>query len=276
MNKLYYISILLLIISCTKKAEKDPIPYSKTKHIAHKGSGSNKSGYALAEENTLEAAKYGFLYCDGIELDIQMSKDNTIWIFHDMFTKECDGIKKECIPDMTNNEIIEYSKCNNSTIDNLESVFKYHSENKIGKIISLDVKSMVDIRCKLNMQKHLNNLADELIKLTQKYSGVENYLYVESDNFNFLNKLEENNKSYTTFLLCTDNYDKVYNKLLKSNFDGISMLYTTSSVDSNYIAKLRNAGYKSQIWLVNDKKEIENVTIQLQPDYIQTDNIQLK
>jgi glycerophosphoryl diester phosphodiesterase len=275
--KLHFLFLTAILFSCAKEVEKAPIPYSKTKIIAHRGSGSTNSGYALAEENTLEAIKYGFLYSDGVEIDIQMSKDNTIWLFHDMFTKECDDdFKKDCVPTMTDDEIIEYSKCKGVTIDKLESVFEYHIIHKLDKIISLDVKSMVDIRCKLNMHRHLNKLADELINLIERYPGIEKYLFIESDNMSLLKELEEYNDILTTYLLCTDDYESAFSKISKTNINGVSMYYDSKKINETYISKLRSTGHKSQIWIINDKDEIKKVSNNLQPDYIQTDNFQLK
>ena len=53
----------------------------------HRGNGFNTDFV----QNTLPAAEYGLSVLDGIELDIQLSKDGTLWLDHDNEVHDCDG-----------------------------------------------------------------------------------------------------------------------------------------------------------------------------------------
>ena len=69
------------------------------KVIGHRGAPS------LNHENTLASFKSAFQYpVNGIELDVQLSKDNQLVIFHDLHTYQLNG-KHELIRHYTLNEL---------------------------------------------------------------------------------------------------------------------------------------------------------------------------
>lgn len=71
--------------------------------FAHRGA----SGYAV--ENTLEAfEKAKKLGADGIELDLQISKDAIFVVFHDLDLKRLAGVRK-VVSDCTFDELIQYN-----------------------------------------------------------------------------------------------------------------------------------------------------------------------
>lgn len=74
-----YLAILLLAYSCKRK---DKFPDIAIFGHAAGGLDMATSPY---EENTLESIEYSLSYPEiaGVEVDIQWSKDGTIWLFHD-------------------------------------------------------------------------------------------------------------------------------------------------------------------------------------------------
>ena len=75
----YRILIFILLVACSKSELNKDI-----KLIAHAGTGIyNPQRYF--SENSLEAIEYAlsFSEVDGVELDVQFSKDGTAWLFHD-------------------------------------------------------------------------------------------------------------------------------------------------------------------------------------------------
>ena len=76
---------------------------NKISIFAHRGA----SGYAV--ENTLEAfEKAKELGADGIELDLQISKDAIFVVFHDLELKRLAGVRK-FVSDCTFDELIQYN-----------------------------------------------------------------------------------------------------------------------------------------------------------------------
>ena len=67
----------------------------------HRGNGFNTDFV----ENTLPAAEYGLSVLDGIEQDIQISKDGTLWLDHDNEVYDCEGNNIGCFQTLTDDEI---------------------------------------------------------------------------------------------------------------------------------------------------------------------------
>lgn len=103
-----------------------PVPYSGTKILAHKGGGSPP--YTSYPDNTMEAVIFGFANVDGIEIDVQKSRGNTLWLFHDGFLPPCQGKDNKRISGLFDSEVEEYIQCigGGFKIDQLEEVFAYH------------------------------------------------------------------------------------------------------------------------------------------------------
>ncbi len=71
--------ILLLFSSCEKKESFDSIEI-----LGHAGNGLS-SANSLYHDNTLESIQLALLTdgCDGVEVDVRMSADHTLWLYHD-------------------------------------------------------------------------------------------------------------------------------------------------------------------------------------------------
>ena len=96
----------------------NPIVGIPTKVLMHRGNGFNTDFV----ENTLPAAAYGLSVLDGVELDIQMSKEGTLWLDHDNEVKDCDGGVIGCFQDLTDQEISDASECDGvNRYDTLEN-----------------------------------------------------------------------------------------------------------------------------------------------------------
>ena len=87
MRTLLILALAMQFLSCSD----DPVTvvYTETEIIAHRGSGSVLSGLGLTEENTLYACQKGFSLTDGVEIDIQRSKDHVLYLFHNKIIESC-------------------------------------------------------------------------------------------------------------------------------------------------------------------------------------------
>lgn len=103
----------------------------------HRGCGDNTDFV----ENTISAAEYGLTKMDGIELDIQMSKDGTLWLDHDNEVHDCDGNVVGCFQELTDQQIKGAAECDGVVrYHTLESVFELMSAKYPDSYISLDIK----------------------------------------------------------------------------------------------------------------------------------------
>ena len=96
----FILSIILMLNTCKKinyYPDKNTYPV-KTKFLAHRGCGTSD-----IQENTLEAVKYGISRLNGVEIDIQLSKDRTIWLAHNVELESCGGKVYDCFPETYDN-----------------------------------------------------------------------------------------------------------------------------------------------------------------------------
>jgi glycerophosphoryl diester phosphodiesterase len=92
MKKIYVIILAFIVLNSggcekIKYAIDNPITGLPTRVLMHRGNGYNTDYIP----NTLPAAEFGLSVLDGIELDIQLSGDGTLWLDHDNEVHDCDG-----------------------------------------------------------------------------------------------------------------------------------------------------------------------------------------
>ena len=73
--------ILITLIQCQIQPDLGPTTETDVRFLGHKGGGDNSFG-ATYIENTILSVKEGLKTLNGVEVDIQMSLDGTIWMFH--------------------------------------------------------------------------------------------------------------------------------------------------------------------------------------------------
>ncbi|WP_431029884.1 glycerophosphodiester phosphodiesterase [Lysinibacillus sp. LZ02] len=147
-----------------------------TKYIpvyAHRGA----SGYAL--ENTFEAFdKARILKADGIELDIQRSKDDVLFVFHDLHLKRLTGVS-QLINECTAEEVSElklgrrfFRLFARQRIPTLEKVFHWANEHHMPLNIELKESLIENIMPFIRLLKtvdlpngsHVSSFHDELLR----------------------------------------------------------------------------------------------------------------
>ncbi|MGL4654838.1 MAG: glycerophosphodiester phosphodiesterase [Sarcina sp.] len=155
-----------------------------TLNIAHRGFS------ALYPENTMlafkKAKEEGF--CDGIELDVQLTKDNVPVIIHDEKLERTTGASG-LVTDLTYNEIRKLNAGLNEKIPTLEEYLEFAKENNI--YTNLELKNSV------LKYEGLENISLELIyKL-----GLEKDVIISSFNHESMIKVKEIDKNIKTGLL---------------------------------------------------------------------------
>ena len=133
MNRIQYIiGILILAVSllgCKSNADKfkceTPFEVPEdVKFIGHKGSGPiQKNQDDSWYENGRTSVVNALSKTDGTEIDIQMSEDSTLWLFHNHDIRTCKDTFINFYS-LSDNEIDSINECNfNSQLLNLE---KFH------------------------------------------------------------------------------------------------------------------------------------------------------
>ena len=157
-----YIILGLFILFClslmTRRARKYHVENFKNRYIAHRGYFNNEGE---APENSLAAFKAAIDKGFPIELDVQLSKEGEIVVFHD-FT-----LKRACSVDKKVKEL---------TVSELKELKLFKSEEKIPTF--KEVLDFIDGRVPLLIELKVSNVSFELSKRTAK--ALENYKGVYS------------------------------------------------------------------------------------------------
>jgi len=209
------------------------IPNNK---IAHRGMFDN----IKIPENSIKAFKKSLKYNYPIELDVQLTKDNVLVIFHDDNLLRMTGVNK-ILEDLTFDEIRKLKLLNtNEYIPTLDEVLNL-----------VDNKVLLDIEIKNT--KRFKLLCD---LLKDKLANYDNYI-LKSFNPRIVRYLKKNNPNIEVGYLLSDKYKYLSNSLLikysKADFLSISK----KLLNLKKFKKLKNK-YQILIWTIKDKDEIKD------------------
>ncbi len=271
-NIFILILILIFLDSCKKIKYYPDTDFVevKTKILAHRAGGNSQF-----IENSLEAARNSFPLADGIEVDVQISKDRTLWLAHDADLPDCGGVFYDCFPEVSDDAIMRLDSCRGDAkyYSSLEEIFSLMATSFPEKYISLDVKAWVP--CAFTSSDILgvmNVIGDEIIRLTKKYS-LQNYVLVESETATFLNYVKRNSTGIGCYLAANGDFERAMQLSLESGFQGISFKYKfKEEISADHINLIRKKGLKIQLWTVNSEDDL-NEALLINPDFIQTDNL---
>ncbi len=256
----------LLLFSCQ----------NKTKILCHRGSGIgfNINKGDSIYENTMDAVKFGFDNYDGIEIDIQKSKDGTLWVFHNSDFEIKDSLCPICIPNATDSEILilntklpPYKR-----LSRLEEVLKYRKSLNSNQYISLDIKGYFDTDClsKRNVSKEYElNTANEIVRLINKYN-LQEYVMVETDYLRVLQRVKALDSTISTFVLGYNNFNQRLAIAQKIKANGLSFNIHDTSLSQKAIERLHDKGMKIQVWTISSEVEKKKAK-EMKADFIQTD-----
>lgn len=216
----------------------------KNKIIAHRGIFDNKA----TPENSIKAFKLALDKNLTIELDVHLTKDNKLVVFHDDNLKRMTGIDS-IIESFTLKEIKKLKLLDtNETIPTLDEVLKL-----------IDSKVLLDIEIKVN--KDVKKITKKLLETLDTYNGK---VIVKSFNPLAVKEFKKNTNKYLVGLLI-DYYskNKVLNFLSKINiiipfcnpdFLGINKKILNTKNIKKYLNKL-----PIMVWTIKKEDEITKI-----------------
>jgi glycerophosphoryl diester phosphodiesterase len=265
--------IIVLLSSRCERVEyypDKPLTDGITRVLAHKGGGGS-----FGEGNSFEACVYGFERMEGIELDLQISEDNQIWLSHSSNLVACGGFQGKCFAGITTKSIIEIDSCLGPAINftTLEKVFEYMSTHHPQKYISLDVKAWTP--CELNdfnVTRKMNQLGEQIIALTNKF-GLQGHVMVESETGDFLYYIKTHSNFIETYLTTLGDFELGAARALDAGFNGLSYQFKPrQNLVREQVDLLHRKGLKIQLWTIYDSEALEEAK-SLGVDFIQTDDL---
>ena len=263
-------SIVFGLTGCDKiKYEVDnPFAGLPTRVLMHRGCGSNPNFI----ENTLPAAEYGLSIMDGIEQDIQYSKDGTLWLDHGNEVFDCNGNEIGCFQTLTDDEIESVAECDGVIrYYTLESVFELMSSQYPDSYISLDIK---DQYCEIiNARETMRQMAQSVLALVEKYH-MEKKVLVESGSVEFLQEMDNQSSVGQCYIEHNDLDEGIANAAY-TKARGVSINYLAGALNTDVVSFVHNEGYGLIVWTVNEPEAIRSIW-ESHPDFIETDNPDFK
>lgn len=232
--------------------------------IMHRGGGFSGTG-----RNTLEGAIYGMSVADGIEIDIQVSRDNTPWLEHDSRIKACGGKPEKCFINLRDHEIEERIACGDFYTVRLEAVLDEASKNYPETIIVLDCKAWSPCGLsELNPVRSLKKMGSEVIRLAKKYK-LEDNIIVDS-NVKGLLKIISENSDIKIYYRSFASLDKAARNAFDVDADGLSLDRNRFNLSGEDVQLLNRKGLEVQLWTIDDKEELNGV-LNLKPQQVLTE-----
>lgn len=211
---------------------------------AHRGA----SGYA--PENTLEAFEMAAkMKADGVELDVQLSKDGEIVVIHDETVDRVSG-KKGWVKDLTLKELKElnvnqtHPEYERVSIPTLREV--YELLKPTGLKINVELKTGVVF---------YDGIIEKVLKLT-KEMGMEDRVWYSSFNHYTVKKIKEMDPAAKTGVLYADGIYEPDKYAVSLQADALHPALYNVQFD-HVVEDCHKAGLRMHVWTVNEPEHIE-------------------
>lgn len=250
--------ILLMLASCSKKKDE----YKEVKIIGHGGTGLNMITSAH-HDNSKESVEQALATegCDGVEVDIQLSKDGKLWLYHDnLLETESDG--EGCIPSLNS---IYLNSVQYETVHNEQLVSLNEIDLKLfnGKILFLDLRHFNP--CEGSFAP-VQTVIDRILELQIDQSMIELYC-----NVSYSEWIQPFKNAGLKVILSVSGYDESLSvSQIYPEVDGY--ILRNDDITKEEVSAIRNTGKKVYIFELRSPKGIKKALSKL-PNAVLTDDL---
>jgi glycerophosphoryl diester phosphodiesterase len=222
---------------------------NKNKVIAHRGAWKNTG----ATENSISALEHAIkLKCYGSEFDVHMSADEVLFVNHDHVINGVDIEKTD------SKTLSDIKLGNGENLPTLEAYLKAGTGQKKTRLI-LEIKTS-----RISKERSLA-LTAKCVALVKKMKAEKITDYIAFD-FDVCKKVKElAPKAHVEYLYG----DKTPEEIKTAGLDGIDYHYSIYKKNESYIGEAHKYGLKTNVWTVNDKKDMQYF-LDNKVDYITT------
>ena len=206
-----------------------------SKICAHRGMLKQKT------ENTISSFKEAMKYdIDSIELDVHLTKDKKLVVFHD-FTLERMCNINEYIAELTYNEI------KNIKINNEDSIPLFKD------VLDLFTDTDINLNVELKSSSYLYNDIEQMTVNMIKDYNMEDYTIFSSFDHRALRKIKELDKTLKVGALYEGFFENIIDYAKENNFDAIHPQFLC--IDENIIDKARENNIEVNCYTINTLRE---------------------
>ena len=215
-----------------------------TKIIAHRGFSSQyPENTMLAFRKAVEAG------CDGIELDVHLSKDGEVVVIHDEFVDRVTGGRKGLVKDMTAGELgrIDVSSGHPGSfgfnpIPTLREYFEFARTQDI--FTNIELKNTI---------VEYEGLEEKVIALIREYGLLDRVLFSSFNHRSMVKAKKLSPETRCAFLVAS--HLCAGGRYTKSHgVDYINPIYTY--LDQDTIREIHDEGIQIQAWTVDEEKDM--------------------
>lgn len=275
------ISSMLTFTQCSKE---DPVTVPPTEtdvhFLGHKGGGNNDANPNHIE-NTIPSVQDGLKTMNGVEVDLQMSLDGTIWMYHDpdLNRFSCTSGNNQCILLMTDAEIEKVQICDGGKHDRiykLDELVNLWNTSAGGFEISMEVKldfpeDTMNSPLIGGEAAYLLKMGDQMDKLfpTVKYPD---QLLIEVYDAKFCTRMHSLIPEIKICLLKSVTFQQQIKDALALGYDGVSCSFDEETLNATEVKRAQDNGLIVQVWTPDSKEELTKA-LEYHPNYIQTNNL---
>lgn len=245
-------SAIMLLFGCSKKED-----FNAVRLISHAGMGL-KIQNSIYHDNSREALEMACSMsgCDGVEIDVQLSKDGELWLYHDA-TLETETNGEGCIPDLTEDQLaqVRFSSVHQESLCRLKDI---SDESFQGKYIFLDLR-------------HLNHCASAYVSVDTMITRITALQLVPDKFFvitNYEQWIEPLQQAGFVVLFQLDSSEVISPSAEAAN----GYMIRNSLISIEQVYKIKDAGKKLFIFDVRSPKGIRSA-LEKQPDGVLSDDI---
>lgn len=246
----------LLLLGCSKEK------FAKIVVVGHAGNGLENTA-SLYHDNSLESIELALSTqgCQGVEVDVQLSLDGTLWLYHDMdLSKETCG--SGCIPELTDDELLDihYKTPHQESLIRLDQI---PIDWLSGKRLLLDVR-------------HLNACSGQEISVTNVLSAIQGFVndYPNVEIWTVSNALgwaqSLSGAGYRTVyeIVSEEHYNQV-----KGSLTGIeAVIVRNANISKEAVSLIQSEGRKVMLYDFRSSASTRKAFRKL-PDMVITDNL---
>lgn len=275
------ICFLFSLTGC-KKANIDSIKNLNNGNIwviGHAGSGFQTGRNPVPSNSGSSIKKAIEAYsADGVELDLQLSKDSVIVMFHDDLMDRL----TECLGCISEKNFAEINQCkfrqdfavnifNEETVIDFENVLAKYSKNANRPRLFLDIKIFQS--CNQNNSTYVELFARKVANIIYQYN-YESSVYVLTSNILFVETIRKNDPlgKIQIFKEAGDTYEKSKATALEMKLNGIEIF--NKDITKEQVQDAHNHNLWVIIFDTKDRKSVVSA-VNKSPDGIETDNIPL-